>query len=345
MYLKFCNCTILNFDAILRNLDRENTMLVSGEAAEAPPSNNGGANSTQNQNNLDRNLQCSFPIMLKSEAAWRRREIKNRRNNEHARRRRRRCGESGAAPPGADDFERDNGHGGAGAGAGDHGPLRQRQIDAPERARRPLPGRPRPRRRHPLQRPEIQQANREENRLRSARRRVVSSPDCEETLIFCSLLRLPGSVGRDEKIAAAEAAIAELGLGRCADTIIGNSFVRGVSGGERKRVSIAHEMLVDPSLLVLDEPTSGLDATAAYRLVAALGGLAARGKTVVMSVHQPSSRAYQMFDDLLVLSEGRCIYFGTRGQATPYFDSIGFSPLFPMNPADFMLDLANGTFL
>lgn len=166
-----------------------------------------------------------------------------------------------------------------------------------------------------------------------------------ETLVFCSLLRLPSTVGREEKIAAAEAAIAELGLSKCANTIIGNTFVRGVSGGERKRVSIAHEMLVDPSLLILDEPTSGLDATAAFRLVAALGGLAAgRGKTVVMSVHQPSSRVYQMFDDLLVLSEGRCIYFGKRVDATPYLQSVGFSPEFPMNPADFLLDLANGMY-
>ncbi|KAL1543953.1 ABC transporter G member 25 [Salvia divinorum] len=163
-----------------------------------------------------------------------------------------------------------------------------------------------------------------------------------ETLVFCSILRIPVSVRREEKIAAVEAVIAELGLAPCADTIIGNSFVRGVSGGERKRVSIAHEMLVDPSLLILDEPTSGLDSTAAHRLVAVLGDLAARGKTVVMSVHQPSSRVYQRFDDLLVLSEGRCIYFGTRAEATPYFNSVGFSPVFPMNPADFLLDLANG---
>ncbi|KAL8547334.1 hypothetical protein ACS0TY_006890 [Phlomoides rotata] len=64
----------------------------------------------------------------------------------------------------------------------------------------------------------------------------------------------------------------ELSLSKCENTITGNSFVRGVSGGEKKRVSIAHEMLVDPSVLILDEPTSGLDATAAFRLVATLGG-------------------------------------------------------------------------
>lgn len=164
-----------------------------------------------------------------------------------------------------------------------------------------------------------------------------------ETLVFCSLLRLPNSVTQNEKLSIAESVITELGLSKCENTIIGNSFIRGISGGERKRVSIAHEMLVDPSLLILDEPTSGLDATAAFRLVATLGGLAAKGKTVVTSLHQPSSRVYQTFDDLLVLSEGRCIYFGKRSEAMGYFESVGFSPCFPMNPADFMLDLANGT--
>ncbi|XP_073118944.1 ABC transporter G family member 25-like [Henckelia pumila] len=163
-----------------------------------------------------------------------------------------------------------------------------------------------------------------------------------ETLVFCSLLRLSNSVPKKEKISIAEAVINELGLSKCENTVIGNSFIRGISGGERKRVSIAHEMLVDPSLLILDEPTSGLDSTAAFRLVTTLGGLAAKGKTVVTSVHQPSSRAYQMFDDLLVLSEGRCIYFGKGSEAMGYFESIGFSPSFPMNPADFLLDLANG---
>ncbi|KZV33085.1 ABC transporter G family member 25-like [Dorcoceras hygrometricum] len=163
-----------------------------------------------------------------------------------------------------------------------------------------------------------------------------------ETLVFCSLLRLPDSVPTNEKVSIAESVIDEMGLSKCVNTIIGNSFIRGISGGERKRVSIAHEMLVDPSLLILDEPTSGLDATAAFRLVSTLGGLAAKGKTVVTSLHQPSSRVYQMFDDLLVLSEGRCIYFGKRCEAMGYFESVGFSPFFPMNPADFMLDLANG---
>lgn len=164
-----------------------------------------------------------------------------------------------------------------------------------------------------------------------------------ETLIFCALLRLPKSLTRREKTEVAESVIAELGLSKCENTIIGNTFIRGVSGGERKRVSIAHEMLVNPSLLILDEPTSGLDSTAAHRLVSTLSGLAhQKGKTVVTSVHQPSSRVFQMFDTVLVLSEGRCIYFGKASEAMSYFESIHFQPSFPMNPADFLLDLANG---
>ncbi|XP_042515213.1 ABC transporter G family member 25-like [Macadamia integrifolia] len=165
-----------------------------------------------------------------------------------------------------------------------------------------------------------------------------------ETLIFCSLLRLPDSLSKNEKIRVAESVIAELGLGKCENTIIGNSFIRGVSGGERKRVSIGHEMLVNPSLLLLDEPTSGLDSTAAYRLVSTLGSLALKGKTIITSMHQPSSRVFQMFDSVLVLSEGRCMYYGNGSDAMDYFASIGFSPSFPVNPADFLLDLANGVF-
>ncbi|KAJ0256356.1 ABC transporter G family member 25 [Hirschfeldia incana] len=164
-----------------------------------------------------------------------------------------------------------------------------------------------------------------------------------ETLIFVALLRLPRSLTRDDKIKAAESVITELGLEKCENTVVGNAFIRGVSGGERKRVSIAHELLINPSLLVLDEPTSGLDATAALRLVQTLAGMAhGKRKTVVTSIHQPSSRVFQMFDTVLLLSEGRCLFFGKGRDAMAYFDSVGFSPAFPMNPADFLLDLANG---
>ncbi|RID74909.1 hypothetical protein BRARA_B01985 [Brassica rapa] len=164
-----------------------------------------------------------------------------------------------------------------------------------------------------------------------------------ETLVFVALLRLPRSLTRHEKIKAAESVISELGLEKCENTVVGNTFIRGISGGERKRVSIAHELLINPSLLVLDEPTSGLDATAALRLVQTLSWVAhGRGKAVVTSIHQPSSRVFQMFDTVLLLSEGKFLFYGKGRDAMAYFESVGFSPAFPMNPADFLLDLANG---
>ncbi|KAK2994363.1 hypothetical protein RJ640_017875 [Escallonia rubra] len=164
-----------------------------------------------------------------------------------------------------------------------------------------------------------------------------------ETLTFAALLRLPKVLTRDEKIEQAELVIMELGLTRCRNNVVGGPLFRGVSGGERKRVSLGQEMLVNPSLLLLDEPTSGLDSTTAQRITVTLRGLARGGRTVITTIHQPSSRLFRMFDKVVVLSEGYPIYSGNAGQVMEYFGSIGQVPGFNfMNPADFLLDLANG---
>nr|BAJ97566.1 predicted protein [Hordeum vulgare subsp. vulgare] len=166
-----------------------------------------------------------------------------------------------------------------------------------------------------------------------------------ETLWYTALLRLPRALGAGEKRAQAEAVAAELGLAKVAHSMVGGvRGVRGLSGGERKRVSIGLEMLVDPSLLLLDEPTSGLDSTTAARIVGTLRRMAAGGgRTVVVTIHQPSSRLYHMFDKVLLLSaEGRPIYYGLAADALSYFASVGFASPLSVNPADLMLDLANG---
>ncbi|CAN4075529.1 unnamed protein product [Withania somnifera] len=163
-----------------------------------------------------------------------------------------------------------------------------------------------------------------------------------ETLVFTALLRLPKTLSVEEKAAHAEAIMPQLGLTKCKDSIIGGPLLRGISGGERKRVSIGQEMLINPSLLFLDEPTSGLDSTTALRIVSTLKDLAKGGRTVVMTIHQPSSRLFYMFDKVLLLSEGNPLYFGRGEDAMGYFSGIGFSPLVAMNPSDFLLDLASG---
>ncbi|XP_051136377.1 ABC transporter G family member 9-like [Andrographis paniculata] len=163
-----------------------------------------------------------------------------------------------------------------------------------------------------------------------------------ETLVYTALLRLPRVLSKAEKTAHAEAVIAQLGLTRCRNSIIGGPLLRGISGGERKRVSIGQEMLINPSLLFLDEPTSGLDSTTAQRIVSTLWELANGARTVVMTIHQPSSRLFYMFHKVLLLSDGNPLYFGKGSAAVDYFSSVGFSPAVAMNPADLLLDLANG---
>lgn len=102
----------------------------------------------------------------------------------------------------------------------------------------------------------------------------------------------------------------EMGLQDCADRQIGNWQRRGVSGGEKKRVSIALEILTRPSIMFLDEPTSGLDSAAAFFVIQSIKNLATDGRTIISSIHQPSSEVFALFDDLYLLSGGETVYFG-----------------------------------
>ncbi|TXG68015.1 hypothetical protein EZV62_009290 [Acer yangbiense] len=164
----------------------------------------------------------------------------------------------------------------------------------------------------------------------------------EETLVFAAFLRLPGNMNRQQKYARVEMIIKELGLERCRHTRVGGGFVKGISGGERKRTSIGYEILVDPSLLLLDEPTSGLDSTSANKLLQILQKVAKAGRTVIITIHQPSSRMFHMFDKLLLISEGYPVYYGKARESMEYFSSLRFIPEIAMNPAEFLIDLATG---
>mmetsp|Transcript_13167 Transcript_13167/g.11151 ORF Transcript_13167/g.11151 Transcript_13167/m.11151 type:complete len:104 (-) Transcript_13167:1260-1571(-) len=83
--------------------------------------------------------------------------------------------------------------------------------------------------------------------------------------------------------------VSEMGLTRCQNTLIGGGFVKGLSGGEKKRTSIANELVSEPSVIFLDEPTTGLDSYASEVIVKKLKLLASRGTTVIMTIHQPNS--------------------------------------------------------
>lgn len=166
-----------------------------------------------------------------------------------------------------------------------------------------------------------------------------------ESLTYAVMLKLPKSLTREEKMEQVEMIIVDLGLSRCRNSPVGGgaALFQGISGGERKRVSIGQEMLVNPSLLLLDEPTYGLDSTMAQRIMAMLQSLAGAYRTVVTTIHQPSSRLYWMFDKVVMLSDGYPIFTGQTDQVMDYLESVGFVPVFNfVNPTDFLLDLANG---
>ncbi|RYG44708.1 ATP-binding cassette domain-containing protein, partial [archaeon] len=170
-----------------------------------------------------------------------------------------------------------------------------------------------------------------------------------ETLMFAARLRLPSSVSRAQKTARVDALIAELDLKGCAHTRIGKATeAGGISGGERRRLTLAMEMLFDPYLLFCDEVTSGLDSASALRIVQILRGLAHdQNRTVVCTIHQPRASVLAQFDNLLLLAGGRVVYFGptwTEGRADgmlAYFAHLGFPFRAYENPADELLDLVN----
>jgi len=137
-----------------------------------------------------------------------------------------------------------------------------------------------------------------------------------------------------------------LGLRSCADTKCGGPFVRGLSGGQKRRLSLAVAMLKKPAVLFLDEPTSGLDAASAAGVVSAIKDLAKRSNLIVLAtIHQPSLSVYDSFDQVTILSKGRVAYTGPRASAISHFESAGYPlPQFT-NPADFILEVVNADFV
>ena len=141
-----------------------------------------------------------------------------------------------------------------------------------------------------------------------------------ETLAFRVELKLGSLISKEAQAERVEELIHQLKLEKAADTIVGDAKVRGISGGERRRLAIACELISSPSVLFLDEPTSGLDSTSATSLVAALRSLADAGETIVAVIHQPSQHVFSAFDDLLLVSEGKQMYFGETSKVRQYMD-------------------------
>lgn len=153
---------------------------------------------------------------------------------------------------------------------------------------------------------------------------LVNELTVEQMLMYTAELKLPRSLGRQEKKQRCEEVIELLRLQKCRSTVIGNQLQRGISGGQAKRVNIALALITRPKVVFLDEPTSGLDSRMANEVCILLKDLAKEGATVIATVHAPTSFAFSLFDDLFMLQAGgRIIYNGEVADARGHFEAAG----------------------
>mmetsp|Transcript_4887 Transcript_4887/g.13109 ORF Transcript_4887/g.13109 Transcript_4887/m.13109 type:complete len:654 (-) Transcript_4887:39-2000(-) len=169
--------------------------------------------------------------------------------------------------------------------------------------------------------------------------KIFAEITVREQIEFSARMRLPTTIPREKKEERIAQTIQELGLAKVIDSYVGGENLRGVSGGEKKRVNVGTELVTDPSLLFLDEPTSGLDSFNALNVMYTLRKLASNGRTIVTTIHQPRSNIFSMFDYLCLLSEGQVMYFGPAADAVTYFSGLNFRCPPQFNPADYFIDL------
>lgn len=186
------------------------------------------------------------------------------------------------------------------------------------------------------------------NALKAAAKYVQQSDDLLGVLTVAETLETAAELyisDASKRKGAVRDVMAILGLSAHAHTKIGNAFVRGLSGGQLRRVSIGCEMVAAPSLLFLDEPTSGLDSATAFKVMGELKRIAkATGTAIVLTVHQPSGKIFDMADTLLLISEGRTCYFGPPNNAADHFRLLGFVQPKRTSEIEWMLDLVNKDF-
>lgn len=171
---------------------------------------------------------------------------------------------------------------------------------------------------------------------------LIGALTVRETLTFASRLASTSRLPKQERLARIDGLLDAFGLREQADALIGTPLRKGISGGQKRRVGVASQLITSPKILFLDEPTSGLDSAASWEVVNYLKGVARRNNLIVIaSIHQPSTSTFNLFDKLLLLSSGRPHFFGPVSAVAPHYASLGREPPLHVNPAEFLLELVN----
>jgi len=159
-----------------------------------------------------------------------------------------------------------------------------------------------------------------------------------EVLQFAARLRLDSAVSGSADTLIKDL-LQSLGLTKCANTMVGNELIKGISGGERKRTAVGAELITNPQITFLDEPTSGLDTGAAFNVISILQQLARLQRSVLCTIHQPSSEIFHLFDKAIFLVQGQVVYHGPPSGIRSHFGRLGQSCPEDYNPADFVMFL------
>ncbi|KAG5883527.1 hypothetical protein JTB14_019294 [Gonioctena quinquepunctata] len=160
-----------------------------------------------------------------------------------------------------------------------------------------------------------------------------------ENMQIAADLKLPSSVTKRRKDELIQNILITLGLEKTIDT-----KTAGISGGQKKRLSIALELVCNPMVMFLDEPTTGLDSSSCTTCIKLLKNLAEEGRTIICTIHQPSASLFNLFDQVYVLAEGNCLYQGNTSNLVSFFDNVGFPCPTYHNPADYAIELACGEY-
>ncbi|RMJ25289.1 transporter [Aspergillus sp. HF37] len=174
---------------------------------------------------------------------------------------------------------------------------------------------------------------------------LIGSLTVSETLKFAADLALPSDVTKQQRMDRIRTLLEAFGIQSQASTLVGTPIRKGISGGQKRRVSVASQLITCPKILFLDEPTSGLDSKASFEVMNYAKKLAKDNNIIIIaSIHQPSSTTFQLFDKLLLLSAGRTCYNGAVSSVEGYLERIGYPIPGHTNPAEFLLDVASADF-